>query len=85
MAAAAFLAVLAFGVSTAAAGSYGEAPWCAVINTGTGDVHWDCQFRSAEQCAPFVVAGNRGFCNINPRYVAPAGYAAPAKYRRRHS
>ena len=22
-----------------------EAPWCAVISLGTGDVHYDCQYR----------------------------------------
>jgi Protein of unknown function (DUF3551) len=47
-----------------------EAPWCAVTNTGL-DMHWDCRYQSAEQCAPAVIAGNRGFCNQNPYYVAP--------------
>ena len=35
-----------------------EAPWCAVTNTGL-DMHWDCRYQSAEQCAPAVIAGNR--------------------------
>jgi hypothetical protein len=26
------------------------APWCAVISLGTGDVHWDCQYHSFEDC-----------------------------------
>jgi len=48
-----------------------EAPWCAVINIGPGGVYWDCQYKSLEECAPNVLAGNRGFCNPNPRYVGP--------------
>jgi hypothetical protein len=75
----------AIGVAPAAAGGYREAPWCAVINLGFGDVHWDCQYRSIEECQPQVIAGNRGFCNINPRYVPPAANVAPAKHRKRHS
>ncbi len=63
---------------------YGDAPWCAVINVGTGEMYWDCQYQTIEACAPNVVAGNRGFCNLNPTYVPAA--AAPAKhYVRRHS
>jgi len=46
--------------------AFGDAPWCAVINLGTGNVHWDCQYRTIEECVPNVVAGNRGFCNLNP-------------------
>ena len=50
---------------------YGNAPWCAVVNIGTGEVYWDCQYQTFEACAPNVIAGNRGFCNINPTYVPP--------------
>jgi hypothetical protein len=50
--------------------AYSHAPWCAVLNMGTGDVYWDCQYASIEQCRPNVLAGNRGFCNPNPYYVA---------------
>ena len=61
-----------------------EAPWCAVINMGDGDVHWDCQYATIEACVPNVLAGNRGFCNENPAYHGPV--AAPRKHaaRRRH-
>jgi hypothetical protein len=45
----------------------GDAPWCAVINLGMGDIAWDCRYRTVEQCVPNVIAGNRGFCNLNPR------------------
>jgi uncharacterized protein DUF3551 len=59
------LAAVVFGLQPAKA--Y-EAPWCAVINTGL-DVHWDCQYRSIEECRPNVLAGNRGWCNPNPYFV----------------
>jgi len=72
------LASLAFGPQPAAA--Y-EAPWCAVINTGL-DVHWDCQYQSIEQCYPAVLAGNRGFCNRNPYFVAATTERRAAKKRR---
>jgi hypothetical protein len=45
-------------------------PWCAVANIA-GNVQWDCHYRSVEECAPDVVAGNRGVCNLNPRYEPP--------------
>ena len=58
-----------------------EAPWCAVTNAGP-DMHWDCRYQSAEQCAPAVIAGNRGFCNNNPYYVAKPAERRPQKRRR---
>ena len=45
-----------------------EAPWCAVVDVGMGNVYWDCQYNSIEECVPHVLAGNRGFCTQNPRY-----------------
>ena len=56
-----------------------EGPWCAVINIGTGSVYEDCQYASIEACRPNVLAGNRGFCNPNPRWVG--GYPSGAKPR----
>ncbi len=57
------------------------APWCAVINQGTGNMYWDCQYRSIEECRPNVLAGNRGWCNTNPYFFeAPA----PIEHQRRH-
>jgi len=59
-----------------------EGPWCAFISVGNSSVYEDCQYRSFEQCQPNVIAGNRGFCNHNPRW---AGWYAPApKPRIRH-
>jgi hypothetical protein len=48
-----------------------EGPWCAFINIGTGNVYEDCRYLSVEACQPNVLAGNRGFCNVNPRWVGP--------------
>jgi len=77
------LAMLAVAVAPRQAQANGDAPWCAVLNMGTGDVYWDCHYASAEACGPNVLAGNRGFCNPNPAYV---GTVAPRKrYARRHS
>ncbi|HLN37781.1 MAG TPA: hypothetical protein VK337_08375 [Xanthobacteraceae bacterium] len=77
-------AAMSVGVPAAHAGSLGNAPWCAVQNLGDGDVEWDCEFRSVEECVPQVIAGNRGFCNINPGFVPPAYPVPPQHYRRRH-
>ena len=55
---------------------YGDAPWCAVMNIGTGEMYWDCQYQTFDACVPNVIAGNRGFCNVNPTYV-PAAPAPP--------
>jgi len=78
----ALLAVMAFG--TNAARAY-EAPWCAVIDTGTGNDYWDCQYSSIEACRPHILSGNRGFCNPNPRYrgVEQRRYKARRHYRYR--
>jgi hypothetical protein len=77
-------AAMSVGLPAAHAGSYGNAPWCAVQNLGDGDVEWDCEFRSVEECVPQVIAGNRGFCNINPGFVPPV-WATPTRHRKRHS
>ena len=58
-------AVLSFQSKPAQAG---EGPWCAFISVGTGAIYEDCQYWSFEACRPNVLAGNRGFCNLNPRY-----------------
>ena len=57
-------AALCFDIPASQA--YGDAPWCAVVSGGAGDVMWDCQYRSIEECRPNVLAGNRGWCNANP-------------------
>ena len=76
------IAALALGQCPAAAR---EAPWCAVVND-IGDVTWDCQYNSVEECVPNVIAGNRGFCNPNPRYhgAEERRSVRPQPSRRRH-
>ena len=89
------LAKLTFGVAALAAATsfgtspshaYGDAPWCAVINIGAGTVYWDCQYRTVEECVPNVLAGNRGFCNLNPwpgpSQVVPYTYQHQKRYAR---
>jgi hypothetical protein len=76
---------MAAGVDASAhrARAYGDAPWCAVISLGTGDVEWDCEYRTVEECVPHVLAGNRGFCNVNP-YPPGPGYTAAAPHDRHY-
>ena len=71
-------------VPSSHAATYGYAPWCAVTNLGADEMDWDCEYASAAQCAPAVVAGNRGFCNINPYFVPGYPPAAPWPYARHH-
>ena len=74
-------------VAAAALASVGHAesaaaPWCAAINLGTGSVYWDCQYSSFDDCyrRGNILAGNRGFCNQSPYYVA--GYAEQRQTRK---
>jgi hypothetical protein len=62
-----------------------EAPWCAMISVGRGSIYWDCQYRSFEDCyrRGNILAGNRGFCNHSPYYVA--GSAEQRQTRKRHA
>src|SRR5262249_3660307 len=66
---AAAAAVLSYGPVPSAAGYSGEAPWCAVMNIGAGTVTWDCQYATVEACTPNILAGNRGFCALNPYFL----------------
>ena len=36
-------AILCFVLSPAKAQTYGNAPWCAVRDLGTGEIQWDCE------------------------------------------
>src|SRR5262249_24405656 len=60
-----------------------HASWCAVIGTGRDSVYWDCQHNSFEDCYRIgnILAGNRGFCNPSPYYVA--GSAKQRQTRKR--
>lgn len=66
---AALMSILLILPSGASAQFYGPGRWCAVVNTGVGNVTWDCSYPSIEACRPNVIAGNRGFCNLNPSFA----------------
>jgi hypothetical protein len=78
LAASVLIAAMSFGSQPVRAS---EGPWCAFISLGTGSVYEDCRYRSIEECRPNVLAGNRGFCNLNPRWVDGPG----TRPRRRHA
>jgi hypothetical protein len=80
---AALAAAMALEVPVSQAQSYGDARWCAVTDHGTGEVVWDCEYQTIEQCQPQVIAGNRGSCNLNPRWSPPVA-AAPYRHRKHH-
>ena len=84
LAVAVVLGFLGAGLPPAFAQFYGPGPWCAVVNVGLGNMQWDCRYWSAQQCAPNVLAGNRGFCNVNPSFV-PYNSTANQHYRKRHA
>jgi hypothetical protein len=78
---AAFALSFCADVSPSLAQTYGHAPWCAVMETGSGSYQRQCEFYSVEDCAPNVIAGNRGFCQPNPFYRAvPAQYPPHGRY-----
>jgi|SRR5580700_7302074 hypothetical protein len=84
---AAVAAAMCLQVSTSQAQYYGDAPWCAVLQIGTGSVTWHCYYRTVEECVPNVLAGNRGSCNLNPYFTAargPGTMARPARHKRQH-
>ena len=58
-----------------------EAPWCALIRWQSS-AYWDCQYSSFDDCyrRGNILAGNRGFCNPSPYYVA--GYAEQRQTRK---
>ena len=72
-------AALGAGVRPSAA--YGNAPWCAVEDLGSGTVVWYCYYWSVEQCVPHILAGNRGDCMLNPSWT---GRYRHRPYRWRH-
>ncbi len=69
LAIAAVAAALLCGIPMRAGPLSAASPGARLMSVGTGDVYWDCQYRTFEECVPNVLAGNRGFCNHNPGYV----------------
>jgi hypothetical protein len=49
-----------------------EGPWCAVGSIDFA-VSENCSMRTFEMCVQQVIAGNRGFCNPNPRWQGNRG------------
>jgi len=70
--------MLNFAPEPAHAQFYGPGAWCAVTNTGWGNTHWDCRYRSIGECRPNALAGNRGFCNKNPSFAPKHRIVDPA-------
>jgi hypothetical protein len=60
-----------------------QASWCAVISVGKESVYWDCQYYLFDDCyrRGNILAGNSGFCNPSPYYVA--GSAEQRQTRKR--
>jgi len=81
---AAAAALICLNVSPSHAQYFGDAPWCAVVAMGTGGVHWDCEYPTVEACVPNVLAGNRGFCGLNPYYTGVRQGTAPMMHHPRH-
>jgi hypothetical protein len=78
-------AAISFGVSASRASTYGNAPWCAVVDQGAGNVMWECEYQSVAECTPNVLAGNRGFCQHNPYWqgIRQATRGPAPRYRHR--
>ena len=48
-----------------------EGPWCALSEIGGNAMYENCNIPTFELCVQEVIAGNRGFCILNPRWQAP--------------
>ncbi|TMJ93984.1 MAG: hypothetical protein E6G77_23255 [Alphaproteobacteria bacterium] len=61
-----------------------EGPCCALSDIGGGVMQENCSMRTLEMCRQEVIAGNRGFCNPNPRWQGnPAGVRQNPSRRKR--
>jgi hypothetical protein len=63
-AAAVLTVALCLDIRASHAGLYGD---FAVTDDG-GRVVWECEYETVAACRPAVLAGNRGFCALNPYY-----------------
>ena len=84
LAIAALAAGLCFAAAPSEAGQVGNAPWCSVQMLGYGEQEWDCEYATAAACAPTVISGNRGFCNLNPYFPQEQAPPPGPHYRRHH-
>jgi hypothetical protein len=81
---AALAAIVCFYAPRSHAQTIGNAPWCAVVDTGAGRFESDCEYYSIQECRPNVIAGNRGFCQMNPRYLPGPPPLPPGRHYRHH-
>jgi hypothetical protein len=79
-----FIAAAAMFCASGASQAY-EGPWCANVSVGAKGIVHDCRYRSFEECAPNVIAGNRGFCTQNPAWPgwSHRATAEPRHHRKR--
>jgi hypothetical protein len=80
-AAATAAAILCCGIPASRAATYGDDKWCAVSNDGGDAINWNCQFDTVDDCSPAILAGNRGFCAINPYWRPPEPAPNPQPQR----
>jgi hypothetical protein len=64
-------AVICLQAPASQASQIGDDKWCAVTDASGDVMVWDCEFDTAEDCAPAVAVGTRGFCALNPSYQPP--------------
>jgi hypothetical protein len=64
-------AAAVFAATPGHAATWGHAKWCAVTNNGGDDLMWECVYDTVEECQPFILAGNRGYCSLNPYWRGP--------------
>jgi hypothetical protein len=76
-------AALSLCSAPASAQYYGDAPWCAVVAATDGEMTWHCYYHSVAECQPHVIAGDRGFCNLNPYGSSPASDTTSTRHRKR--
>ena len=77
LAAAGLAAALSLTASAANAAGWRHEPWCAVFEYD--DVTWDCSYHTFAECYPNVIAGNKGFCNVNPTWQPSSASGRRAK------
>jgi hypothetical protein len=74
-------AVLCCSIPASWAATFGDNKWCAVSNDGGDAINWNCQFDTVDDCSPAILAGNRGFCAINPYWRPPEPAPNPQPQR----
>jgi hypothetical protein len=60
-----------------------EGPWCALSDIGGGVMQENCSMRTLEMGRQEVIAGNRGFCNPNPRWQGNSAGVRQSSSRRK--